>query len=64
MTVPYVAISCPDPARNENGGIWYDGLVRTVDFLAWKIAAWNFERNLVDDKPKYAALTQRSALRE
>jgi hypothetical protein len=46
----------PDPAKPKQ--TWYDELVRIPDFLAGPLAGWDYKKNLVTGRQKYADILQ------
>jgi hypothetical protein len=46
----------PDPAKPKQ--MWYDELVRSPDFLAGPLAAWDYRKQLVPGRQKYVDILQ------
>jgi hypothetical protein len=51
-------IGLPQPDSANPKQLWYDELVRILDFLAGPLARWDYKKNLVPTREKYVDLLQ------
>ncbi|EYC52733.1 hypothetical protein AZ34_00375 [Hylemonella gracilis str. Niagara R] len=56
IAMPSRPICVGAPPEGDVEALWFDDLVRLPDYIAGLFASWNFEKNLIDVKPKYKQL--------